>query len=168
VTGVYLLSMDVTEEARARVALVQARKRELAAQLANGLAHDFSNLLTIIVGLQSQIERRDDVPEAVKSLVSTTKGAALRGGDLLDRLADISGSRGVTPSAVPVDALFSNLADLARAAVPETVLLAFKNLSGDRPMLLDMGYTQDALLNLILNASDAMEGANVAKAVAWG
>lgn len=159
VTGVYLLSMDVTEEARARVALVQARKRELAAQLANGLAHDFSNLLTIIVGLQSQIERRDDVPEAVKSLVSTTKGAALRGGDLLDRLADISGSRGVTPSAVPVDALFSNLADLARAAVPETVLLAFKNLSGDRPMLLDMGYTQDALLNLILNASDAMEGA---------
>ncbi len=159
VTGVYLLSTDVTEEAQARVALVQARKRELAAQLANGLAHDFSNLLTIIVGLQSQIERREDVPDAVKSLVSTTKGAALRGGDLLDRLADISGARGVSPSPVRIDALFANLGNLAPAAVPETVDLTLDNQCGDISVLLDLGYTQDALLNLILNASDAMDGA---------
>lgn len=158
VSGVYLLSTDVTEEVQARVALAQARKRELAAQLANGLAHDFSNLLTIIVGLQSRIERHDELPEAVRSLVATTKEAALRGGDLLDRLADISGSRDISPGPVVMDHLFSDLRNLARAAVPDGVSLSFHNQGVDQTVLLDRGYTQDALLNLILNASDAMDG----------
>jgi PAS domain-containing protein len=52
INGVYLLSTDVTEEAQARAALAQTHKRELAAQLTSGLAHDFANLLTIILGLQ--------------------------------------------------------------------------------------------------------------------
>ncbi len=52
--GVYILSTDVTEEAQARAALGQTAKRELAAQLTSGLAHDFANLLTIIMGLQGR------------------------------------------------------------------------------------------------------------------
>ena len=55
--GVYILSMDVTEETQARVALQQARRREMAAQMTSGLAHDFSNLLTIILGMQGKLEK---------------------------------------------------------------------------------------------------------------
>jgi signal transduction histidine kinase len=57
INGVYLLSTDVTEEAQARAALAQTHKRELAAQLTSGLAHDFANLLTIILGLQGRLRR---------------------------------------------------------------------------------------------------------------
>ncbi len=158
VSGVYILSTDVTEEARARAALTQSRKRELAAQLASGLAHDFSNLLTIIVGLQGQIERQENIPDEVRDLVATTKDAALRGGDLLDRLADISGAREIQPKPVRIDDLFENLLSLAKAAVPNGITLEFGNAGPKFPVLLDPGFTQDALLNLILNASDAMDG----------
>lgn len=62
--GVYILSMDVTEETQARVALQQTRRRALAAQMTSGLAHDFSNLLTIILGVQSRLEKLDLPDEA--------------------------------------------------------------------------------------------------------
>jgi signal transduction histidine kinase len=57
INGVYLLSTDVTEEAQARAALAQTHKRELAAQLTSGLAHDFANLLTIILGCKASSRR---------------------------------------------------------------------------------------------------------------
>ena len=60
--GVYILSMDVTEETQTRAALQQVRRRSLAAQITSGLAHDFSNLLTIILGLQSRLGRLPDQP----------------------------------------------------------------------------------------------------------
>jgi signal transduction histidine kinase len=66
INGVYLLSTDVTEEAQARAALAQTHKRELAAQLTSGLAHDFANLLTIILGLQGGW-RRCPCPKAPRS-----------------------------------------------------------------------------------------------------
>ncbi|MBC7316764.1 MAG: PAS-domain containing protein, partial [Chloroflexi bacterium] len=61
VIGVFILSTDVTHEAQARAALAQASKRELAAKLSSGLAHDFANLLTIILGLQGRLERMEDL-----------------------------------------------------------------------------------------------------------
>lgn len=60
--GVYILSQDVTEETQARVALQQTRRRELAAQMTSGLAHDFSNLLTIILGQQAKLAQMDLPP----------------------------------------------------------------------------------------------------------
>jgi PAS domain-containing protein len=69
--GVYILSMDVTEEAQTRAALQQTRRREMAAQLTSGLAHDFSNLLTIILGMQSRLQRID-LPEEAGGLPCST------------------------------------------------------------------------------------------------
>jgi signal transduction histidine kinase len=66
INGVYLLSTDVTEEAQARAALAQTHKRELAAQLTSGLAHDFANLLTIILGLQGKLEKMP-LPDGARS-----------------------------------------------------------------------------------------------------
>ena len=71
INGVYILSMDVTEEVQARSALMQTRKRELAAQLTSGLAHDFANLLTIILGLQGRLERMA-LPDGAQDIVAAT------------------------------------------------------------------------------------------------
>ena len=73
--GVYILSMDITEETQTRAALQQTRRREMAAQLTSGLAHDFSNLLTIILGMQSRLARMVPGTEA-RELIDATIAAA--------------------------------------------------------------------------------------------
>lgn len=155
INGVYILSMDVTEEAQARAALTQTRKRELAAQLTSGLAHDFANLLTIILGLQSRLERMD-LPAEAADLVQATLAAARRGGVLLDRIGSISGKRALKPVAVDLAAFGAELRTLARAALPDRVALDIRVDDFGGPVLLDPGALQDALVNLILNARDAM------------
>lgn len=152
--GVYILSMDVTEETQARVALQQARRRELAAQMTSGLAHDFSNLLTIILGMQGKLDKMD-LPEDAGELVQGTLSAANRGGRLLDRIAHMTGSRTLRPQAVKPGTLLNELKILASPALPRGLGLSVLDHTPDQALLLDPGQLQDALLNLILNARDA-------------
>ncbi|MDZ7909984.1 MAG: PAS-domain containing protein [Gemmobacter sp.] len=155
INGVYILSMDVTAEAQARAALAQTRKRELAAQLTSGVAHDFANLLTIILGLQGRLERMD-LPEEGRALVAGTLSAARRGGVLLDRIASISGRPALKPAATDVAALLADLQLLVTPTLPPRCRVEV-HLGGRLPLqMLDAGGLQDALLNLVLNARDAM------------
>ncbi|MBE9637408.1 PAS-domain containing protein [Salipiger mangrovisoli] len=155
--GVYILSLDVTEETQARAALQHARRRELAAQLTSGLAHDFSNLLTIILGMQSKLARLDLPPEAAQ-LAAGTLQAARRGGDLLDRIAGITSHRAWTPEAVVATEFLHDLELLTRPALPEQMTLEIAT-APEGSFLLDRGLLQDAALNLVLNARDACGGA---------
>jgi signal transduction histidine kinase len=157
VIGVYLLSMDLTEEANARRALTHARRRELAAQITSGLAHDFSNLLTIILGQQNKLEAIENLPDTVKENVATTKTAALRGGALLDGLSQIDASRSLTIRPVYFTNLINSIQQLAHAAVSSDIELEIQNKIGARYLMLDQGFTQDALLNLVLNANEATQ-----------
>ncbi|OOY04177.1 PAS-domain containing protein [Thioclava sp. F28-4] len=156
VSGVYILSTDVTHEAQARAALAQSAKRELAAQLSSGLAHDFANLLTIILGLQGRLERMEGLPADAQDAIRATLGAARRGGTLLDRIAAISGPRELRPQAVVLDDLFDDLAAMAGPTLHDPVTLDFDNRDLKDLILLDPGPLQDSLLNLILNANHAM------------
>ena len=153
--GVYILSTDVTEEAQARAALAQARRRELAAQLTSGLAHDFSNLLTIILGMQSRLAAMDLGAEAGE-MIAATRSAARRGGHLLDRLATISGKRDLRPVPVHLPALLGDILTIARPSMPERVTLTLDGDGLDGLVDIDPGMLQDSLLNLILNARDAI------------
>ncbi len=155
--GVYILSMDITEEAQTRAALQQTRRRELAAQMTSGLAHDFSNLLTIILGMQSKMERLTLPPDA-HELVEATLAAARRGGTLLNRIADVTGHRAPKLETVTMGRILKDLQMLARPALPKDIKLCIKDDISDIDMLLDPGMLQDALLNLILNARDACQG----------
>lgn len=155
VSGVYVLSMDVTEETQARVAMQQTRRREMAAQLTSGLAHDFSNLLTIILGMQGKLHRMTDLPAEADHLINATLAAARRGGSLLNRIADMTGPREFR--AVPTK-LTDFLAELETMAAP--ILLPGQRLrlhqsAPEGPFNIDAGMLQDSLLNLILNARDA-------------
>lgn len=152
--GVYILSMDVTEETQARSALQQTRRRAMAAQLTSGLAHDFSNLLTIILGMQSKLAKMDLGPEAAE-LVEATRTTARRGGRLLNRIADMTGNRTLRPQRTDVHALLADLVLLATPSLPRGVGLSIIDTTPDAALMLDPGILQDALLNLILNARDA-------------
>lgn len=152
--GVYILSMDITEETQARVALQQTRRRALAAQMTSGLAHDFSNLLTIILGMQSKLARMD-LPEDAQDLISATTTAARRGGDLLNRIGDLTGHRSYRPRASDLHQVLNDLKTLANPTLPQAMGLSVLDHTPDRSLMLDPGMLQDALVNLILNARDA-------------
>lgn len=155
IQGVYILSMDVTEETQARSALQQASKREMAAQLTNGLAHDFSNLLTIILGAQSRLDKLALGSDA-QNLIDATKDAAARGGTLLNTIADMTGIRKLSPEDSHIPTLFESLKSLAISALPKGIVLIIKNNLPHENYFLDKGMLQDSLLNLILNARDAL------------
>ncbi|MDP5218366.1 PAS-domain containing protein [Ruegeria sp. 2205SS24-7] len=152
--GVFILSMDITEETQARVALQQSRRRALAAQMTSGLAHDFSNLLTIILGMQGKLEKMNLPPEAAE-LVAATQTAARRGGRLLNRLADMTGIRTPRPKAVEMGGILQDLKVLATPSLPRGVGLSVLDHTRGQHLMLDPGMVQDALLNLVLNARDA-------------
>ena len=152
--GVYVMSVDITEETQARVALQQTRRRAMAAQMTNGLAHDFSNLLTIILGMQSRLDRMD-LPENARELVAATQQTARRGGQLLNRIADMTGNRTPQPKATDMRGLLEDLRILASPSLPRGVGLSVVNTLPDEALMLDPGMVQDALLNLVLNARDA-------------
>lgn len=152
--GVYILSMDVTEESQARTALQQTRRRAMAAQLVSGVAHDFANLLTIILGMQSKLARMDLGDEAAR-LVEATKETAQRGGHLLNRIGDMTGHRTLRPAPTNLKQVLEDLRILASPSLPRGMGLSVLDGTPDETLLLDAGMVQDALLNLILNARDA-------------
>ena len=152
--GAYILSMDVTEETQARSALQQTRRREMAAQMTSGIAHDFSNLLTIILGMQSKLRRMDLGTEAAE-LIAATQSTAQRGGRLLNRLGDMTGRRTLRPQAVDLHVLLQDLKLLATPSLPQSVGLSVLDNTPDTELMLDPGMLQDSLVNLILNARDA-------------
>ncbi len=166
VRGVYILSTDVTQETQARAALAQTAKRELAAQITSGMAHDFANLLTIILGLQGRLLRMEGLPAEALDAVRSTLSAARRGGTLLDRIAAISGKRALRPQAVNLPALIADLATMAGPTLGASVRLEVEVAGLHAPILLDPGPLQDSLLNLLLNARDAMGRAGGTIAIA--
>ena len=153
--GVYILSMDVTEETQARVALQQTRRREMAAQLTSGLAHDFSNLLTIILGMQGKLERMKDLPVEADHLIAATLAAARRGGGLLHRIADMTGPREMRLVPTRLSTLLDELETMAKPTLGHEFVLNINCEAPDGTFNIDAGMLQDSLLNLILNARDA-------------
>ncbi|WP_425071394.1 PAS-domain containing protein [Sagittula sp. S175] len=159
--GVYILSQDVTEETQARAALQQTKRREMAAQLTSGLAHDFSNLLTIILGQQTKLARLGLSDES-SACVTATLQAARRGGRLLERIADITSPRTWQPQPLHLAPFLEDLRTLATPTLPDSVTLTIDDQSTG-PLLADPGLLQDALLNLILNATHACTGRDAAR-----
>lgn len=158
--GVYSLSTDVTHETQTRAALQQTRRREIAAQLTSGLAHDFSNLLTIILGMQSQLAHLSMGAEA-DELITATIAAARRGGTLLNRIADMTGAREITPRPTDIGAFLRDFETLAKSALPPQIALRIDNRIAAEALMLDPGLVQDSLLNLVLNARDACAATSV-------
>ena len=153
--GSYILSMDVTAEMQARVALQQTHRRALAAQMTSGLTHDFSNLLTIILGLQSKLLRRQSLPRDVLDIVEGTLAAARRGGTLLSSIAGMTEQRALRPRATDLRQMMDNLATLADHTLPDGIDLEIDTIAPEGAVMLDSGMATDSLLNLILNARDA-------------
>ncbi|NTV10048.1 MAG: PAS domain-containing protein, partial [Zoogloea sp.] len=158
VQGLFILSTDITEQKASQAALVQAQKMEAVGQLTGGVAHDFNNLLTIIIGNLSSL--RDKLPDAALAAdhLEPALSAAQRGAELIRRLLTFSRRQALEPCAVEVGALVRNITQLLSRSLPETIRIRLDLPAARLHALVDPHPLENALLNLALNARDAMPG----------
>ncbi len=142
----------------AQDALRQAQKMEAVGQLTGGLAHDFNNLLTGISGSleMMQIRIAQGRTADVERYVGAAQGAAKRAAALTHRLLAFSRRQTLAPKPTNVNHLVSGMEDLIRRTVGPLVDVETVNAAGLWPSLIDPSQLENAILNLCINARDAM------------
>ena len=145
---------DVSAEREAEAQLRQAQKMESVGQLTGGVAHDFNNLLTVIIGSLDLV--LDRVQDDVQSALEPALRAAERGAALVQRLLAFSRRQTLIPEEVDFNRLVAEMEDLLRRTLGEDIEIEMKLNPQLWMALADRGQVENALLNLAVNARDAM------------
>ena len=149
---------DITEQRGVEEALRQSQKMEAVGQLTGGLAHDFNNLLTGITGsldlLQSRLAKGRY--EALDRYITTAQSAAARAASLTHRLLAFSRRQTLDPKATCANTLVAGMVDLIQRTVGPAISLDVAAAAGLWTVLVDPSQLENALLNLCINARDAM------------
>ena len=156
--GTATLHMDVTERRAMEGQLRQAQKMEAVGQLTGGIAHDFNNILGAILGNLTFLEPavRDDA--TLHERWKRAMGAADRAARQVERLLAFSRRQRLAPEVVDVNALIGGMLDLLESSLGHGVTLTTE-LAPDLPAVrVDPGQLENTLINLAINARDAMQG----------
>ncbi len=150
--------------ARTEEALRQSQKMEAVGQLTGGLAHDFNNLLAGISGSLELMQTRMQQGRMgdLDRYMTVAQGAAKRAAALTHRLLAFSRRQTLDPKPTNVNRLAKDMEELVRRTVGPSIHLEVVGMSGLWPALIDAGQLENALLNLCINARDAMpEGGRI-------
>jgi signal transduction histidine kinase len=153
---------EIAERMKAEEALRQAQKMEAIGQLTGGVAHDFNNLLTVIIGGLDNIGRQLDAatssaaePRLLRALDMAMQ-AAQRAATLTARLLAFARRQALDPKAIKADRLVREIGELLQRSIGEHITLELVGSPGLWPALADPNEVEQALLNLAVNARDAM------------
>ncbi|MBX9774448.1 MAG: PAS domain S-box protein [Xanthobacteraceae bacterium] len=147
---------DVTEKLAKEEQYRQAQKMEAVGQLTGGIAHDFNNMLTVIIGSSELLGAMvADKPELAE-LAKTIDEAAELGADLTKRLLAFARKQPLQPRQTDIAALLNESARLLRPTLGENINIEMRVADGTWPALVDPGQLGAALVNLAVNARDAM------------
>jgi PAS domain S-box-containing protein len=146
------------QRAQSEEALSHAQRLESVGQLTGGIAHDFNNLLTVISG---NLQVMEDLPALAQDaygqqLVAAAARAAKRGAELTGKLLAFSRRQVLQPNTVDVGALLRALADMLRRTVDQRIRIEVDVPADCPPVMADPGQLESALLNIAINARDAM------------
>jgi signal transduction histidine kinase/CheY-like chemotaxis protein len=148
--------LDVTERRQLEEQLAQARKMETVGQLTGGIAHDFNNLLASVLSGLTLLERRVQLPDSARPILDMTRHAAQQGAELIDRMLAFSRRQQLRPAAIPIPALARTLDGLLSPVLGGLVRLHWRIEEDSWPAHADRGQLELALMNLVINARDAM------------
>ena len=151
------LSDALAKQRDAEQRAMDQRNLEALGQLVGGVAHDFNNLLTVIIGNLDQAAE-GDVPEKELSAIRTALDAAERGGGLTRQLLAFGRQAPLRPDTVDLNATVMETADLLRRTLLGQIEIQNSLASTDIHIRVDANSLKNALLNLALNARDAIEG----------
>ncbi|MCG6112857.1 MAG: ATP-binding protein [Paracoccus sp.] len=154
--GLTVYFQDVSDWVAQEGKLRQAQKMEAVGQLTGGVAHDFNNLLTIIMGNAELLSDSLSDKPSLKKLADITVIAADRGAELTNRLLAFSRKQPLEPRVIDLGKLILGMDDLLRRTMPENINLELVRAGGLWKTEVDPGQVESAILNLVLNARDAM------------
>ncbi len=157
IAGMVINSRDVTRLKEQEEQLRQAQKVEAVGQLTGGVAHDFNNLLTVVLGNLDQLDERVGEDPAARRSIAAAIQASERGAQLTQRLLAFSRKQPLRPRVVDVNALIEDLLELLTRTLAEDVEVATE-LRCDWPAEVDPNQLENAILNIAVNARDAMPG----------
>ncbi|MGE0710392.1 MAG: response regulator [Planctomycetota bacterium] len=157
-SGVVLVFRDVSEERRREEVLRQAQKMEAVGQLAGGIAHDFNNLLTVLNGYCSLVREGLEADSPWQGPLEEMARTGQRAADLTRQLLAFARKQLVQPRALDLGQVVSASATMLRRLIPATVELRVELDPRPATILADPGQLEQVVLNLVLNARDAMPG----------
>ncbi|MDP2124238.1 MAG: PAS domain S-box protein [Parvibaculum sp.] len=154
--GLAFYFQDVTERRQMQDRLNQSQRLEAVGQLTGGVAHDFNNLLTVIMGNAEILGERLGADSKLHGFAEMTRVAAERGAELTGRLLSFSRQQALEPRHVDLGALIGGIGDMLVRVLGEQIEIETVAAEGLWPAEVDPGQFENAVLNLCINARDAM------------
>ncbi len=156
-------AFDITERKSTEEALReseehlrQAQKLESIGRLAGGIAHDFNNLLTTILGYSELISMEQDLTDTTRESVREIKNSAERAATLIQQLLAFSRKQVLKPQVIDLNRLITRLGKMLRRLIGEDINLTTKLDSNLEKIKADPGQMEQVIMNLVVNARDAM------------
>ena len=161
VNGLLNLSLDITAEKEAERKLTEAQRMNATGQLAGGLAHDFNNLLSVILGNLLAASDKFDQETGLSKYLTPAIKASRKGADITARLLSFSRRQALSPSRVNLSKLLAETTELLEGSLPDSIEIV-STVCGRVAVFVDAAQLENALINLALNARDAMpEGGRI-------
>lgn len=153
------LRSEMTERETAEAQLRQAQKMEAVGQLTGGIAHDFNNMLAVVVGGLELAQRwLPGTPEKAQRHLTSALDGANRAADLTRRLLTFARSEPARPEMTPIDECIASFAQLIERTIGDRIALTLDLRADGLACWIDRQQFENALLNLAVNARDAMNG----------
>lgn len=149
--------LDITERRELDEKLRQSQKLETIGQLTGGVAHDFNNLLTVILGNSELLMEQIDKDDPRHELAAINVTAAERGAELTNRLLAYARRQALQPKVLDINSLIVGIEGLLRRSLKENIDIQFIYADPLWQVEIDPGQMEIVLLNLVVNAKDAMQ-----------
>jgi signal transduction histidine kinase/CheY-like chemotaxis protein len=151
------LEAEIAEREQTEERLRQSQKMEAIGNLTGGMAHDFNNVLAVVIGSLELLQERK-IDEESNKLVNTAIGAALRGADLTRSLLAFARRQPLKPQRIEIKDLIGNTTKLLKRTLGENIEITVDLSSNTWPVVIDPAQLESSLVNLANNARDAMPG----------
>jgi signal transduction histidine kinase/ActR/RegA family two-component response regulator len=154
------LRAEIDAREQAQAALLQAQKMEAMGQLTGGVAHDFNNLLTAVSGSLALLETRLSDERSLRLLRTAQRGAS-RGAKLTESLLAFARKQRLDPIPADLNGIVIDMSEMLRRSIGASVEIRHALATDLWPVLIDVSQIETALLNVALNARDAMPGGGI-------
>ncbi|MDP6873589.1 MAG: PAS domain S-box protein [Alphaproteobacteria bacterium] len=155
--AVFSSYIDITDVLSVEEQLRRAQKMEAVGELTGGIAHDFNNILAAIIGNLDLLQDSDNIKNDFdKEGVAIALRAALRGAELTHRLLAFSRQQDLIAQTTHINEILPHFCRLAQSTIGEDIAIDMNLAAGLWPTVVDAGQLENALLNLVINARDAM------------
>ena len=148
--------LDVSERKRLEAQLVHAGKLDALGRLTGGVAHDFNNLLAAMLGGIHVLQKRLSMSDREERVIAEMRHAAEQGVELVRRMMAFARQQDLTPTSIEPNRLCESVAGLVSRALAGTIEVNWKCAVSPLNLYVDRGQLELALMNLIINARDAM------------